>query len=532
MSRISPPQRFRRIVLAAGLLIWTAIVVLRAQQSAALIGREVSVPRHLSDGEEYTLPLAELLSYGQRLFTANWTIEEGAGRPLSKGTGAPLSDPTSPLLFPRNFNRVSGPEANSCAGCHNSPFGRPGGSGDLVTSVFVLAQRFDFATFDGNDMEPARGAIAETGSHVTLQTIGNSRKTISMFGSGYIEMLARQITSDLQQTREALLPGRSAPLSSSGISFGVLTHNGDGTWDTSRVAGLAPPSLASSAASPPSLLIRPFHQAGVVISLRQFTNNAFNHHHGIQSAERFGDGTDPDGDGFVNELTRADVTAVALFQATMPVPGRVIPDDPDVEAAVLAGERLFDRVGCTSCHIPRLPLRYPGGMFTEPNPFNPPGNLQAAGSRSVAVDLGRSDLPQPRAEQDGNVTWVEAYTDFKLHDITNGQTDPNHEPLDQQAAPNAEGFTAGNGRFITRRLWGVANQPPYFHHGLFTTMRQAILAHAGEATGQRSAFQAMTTYQQDCVVEFLKTLRVLPAGTKWRIVNEKGEPKDWPRRGG
>jgi hypothetical protein len=38
-----------------------------------------------------------------------------------------------------------------------------------------------------------------------------------------------------------------------------------------------------------------------VVSLRQFSNNAFNHHHGIQSTERLGAGTDPDGDGFVNE---------------------------------------------------------------------------------------------------------------------------------------------------------------------------------------------------------------------------------------
>jgi hypothetical protein len=50
----------------------------------------------------------------------------------------------------------------------------------------------------------------------------------------------------------------------------------------------------------------PFHQAGAVVSLRQFTNNAFNQHHGIQSEERFGLGVDEDGDGFANELTRAD----------------------------------------------------------------------------------------------------------------------------------------------------------------------------------------------------------------------------------
>ncbi len=52
---------------------------------------------------------------------ARWTSQEGAGRPLTKGTGNPLSDPLAPLVFPRNFNRISGPDTNSCAGRHNLP---------------------------------------------------------------------------------------------------------------------------------------------------------------------------------------------------------------------------------------------------------------------------------------------------------------------------------------------------------------------------------------------------------------------------
>ena len=67
------------------------------------------------------MPLSRLIAHGELLFSANWTHQEGGGRPLTKGTGAPLSDPSSPLVFPRNFNRVSAPDANSCAGCHNSP---------------------------------------------------------------------------------------------------------------------------------------------------------------------------------------------------------------------------------------------------------------------------------------------------------------------------------------------------------------------------------------------------------------------------
>src|SRR5713226_7383336 len=256
---------------------------------AAEIGREVAIPRHLQDGEEFRVSLRELLEHGQKLFTAVWTIQEGGGRPLTKGTGNPLTDPSDPLVFPRNFNRLSAPDANSCAGCHNVPFGIAGGGGDIVANVFVLGQRFDFATFDHGDLFATRGSVDEAGNFVTQQTIANSRNTLGLFGSGFIEMLARQITADLQAIRNTIPRGGSKPLTSKGISFGTLTHRLDGTWDTSAVEGIAAPSLVSSPpGSPPSLLIRPFHQAGNVISIRQFSNNAFNHLHGIPSTERFG----------------------------------------------------------------------------------------------------------------------------------------------------------------------------------------------------------------------------------------------------
>ena len=110
------------------------------------IGVEHGISRHVRNGEEFTLPLSKLLKYGDRLFIASFTIQEGAGRPFSKGTGAVISDPSDPLIFPSNFNRFSGPDAGSCAGCHSQPY--VGGGGDRATSVFVLAQRFDFATLD------------------------------------------------------------------------------------------------------------------------------------------------------------------------------------------------------------------------------------------------------------------------------------------------------------------------------------------------------------------------------------------------
>ena len=52
--------------------------------AVAQIGSERAVPVHLQDGEEYTTPIRDLIRFGERLFTAMWTVEDGGGRPLTK----------------------------------------------------------------------------------------------------------------------------------------------------------------------------------------------------------------------------------------------------------------------------------------------------------------------------------------------------------------------------------------------------------------------------------------------------------------
>ena len=263
-------------------------------------------------------------------------------------------------------------------------------------------------------------------------------------------------------------------------------------------------------------------------SQRHRRNNAYNHHHGIQTTERFGRDTDLDGDGFINEMTRADVTAVSLYQAAIAVPGRVIPRDPEIELAVLAGEKAFAKIGCASCHIPALPLDKKGWIYSEPNPYNPPTNLRMGETKSVTLDLASADLPQPRLIPDSNIVMVPAYTDLKLHDITDPNDPAEAEALDMNFFVWSPKFNGGNRRFLTKRLWGSANEPPYFHHGLFTTLRQAVLAHNGEALNERLAFQKLPTYEQDSLIEFLKTLQVLPPGTKYLVVDENNQPRKWP----
>lgn len=127
---------------------------------------------------------------------------------------------------------------------------------------------------------------------------------------------------------------------------------------------------------------------------------------------------------------------------------------------------------------------------------------------------------------------VPAYTDLKLHDISatsDPKSDPECEPLDQNQPAGSPGFFAGNCKFITRKLWGFYNQGGAFmHHGKFTTAREAVEAHNGEALAQRKAFDALSADERNSIIEFLKSLQVLPLGSRSLVTDENGEHKRWP----
>src|SRR5690606_14576340 len=114
----------------------------------------------------------------------------------------------------------------------------------------------------------------------------------------------------------------------------------------------------------------------------------------------------------------------------------------------------FERIGCSVCHIPKLPLDAKGWIYVEPNPYNPRGNLRSGEMEDYKVDLTSDELPAPRLKPDSNgVVWVDAYTDFKLHDICEPGME---EPLDQNQSPWSPKFKEGNRKFLTKRLWGAA----------------------------------------------------------------------------
>jgi hypothetical protein len=462
-----------------------------AQSAGSRIGERPALEEHInqSDIENGAIRFKKLLEIGEEIFAARWNKLDGQGRPAATGAGVPTKRDSSRDV---GFIRTSGPDSTSCADCHNQP--TIGGAGGFVANVFVLAQTLD----------PVTDSVSAEFS--------DERNTLGMNGSGAIEMLAREMSDDLLAIRDqALVEARSSgnavtkQLDTKGVNFGQITARPDGSVDGSKIEGVDA-----------DLIIKPFHQKGVVNSVRVFTVNAYNHHHGMQAVERFGIGQkdshgnviatdDFDEDGVPNELTVGDITAATIFQAAMNIPGRVTPDDPSRRAAAGRGEARFAEIGCTDCHKPALSLSSP--LFSEPNPFNPAGNLRI---QDVALpytfDLSR-DIPKPRLErtQAGGAI-VRAFTDLKRHVICDDQ-DPffRNERLIQSGVPVDQ--------FITRKLWDVGNTAPYGHRGDLTTITEAILHHAGEARSQRERFASLGTDQQGEIIEFLKQLQVLPNGS-------------------
>src|SRR5215831_2267187 len=207
-----------------------SILVVTSVLFAQQIGDLPAIPIHMneSDIESGRVPLDDVVKYGETLFMAVFNRLDGAGRPATTADGQPRT-PRPGML------RTTGPDAHSCASCHNRP--RPGGGGDFATNVFVMA----------DSTTPVKDSISPE--------FVNERMTVSLFGSGPIEMLAREMTTELHTTRmvtinHAFLCSCNVPahLTAKGIDFGDIIAHGDGTVDTSGVHGVSG-----------DLTVRPFH---------------------------------------------------------------------------------------------------------------------------------------------------------------------------------------------------------------------------------------------------------------------------------
>src|SRR3990172_1481236 len=272
------------------------------------------------------LTFKQIFRFGQQLFITNFNKCDGAGRPGNAaqaglhGVGSPRTP--DPFSGPR-FTMLSGPDANSCASCHNEPGvgGTASFAGNLREQAVdcnpVVAVFFSSSLFGMPDASRPCRPTTPTSTNGGFSNLFNERGSLGFLGSGAIELLGREMTDDLQNLQaQAIAQARAAghdvtvELETKGVQFGTLTAFPDGTVDTSGVQGVSP-----------DLVIRPFGRKGQNKSLRHFSIQAFNRHHGMQPVEAleqldppFSD-SDPDQDGVSDELTVGDITAVMVFLA-------------------------------------------------------------------------------------------------------------------------------------------------------------------------------------------------------------------------
>lgn len=280
----------------------------------------------IADG---SLALVAIRAAGRKVFTTPFNKADGH----DDGPIGP-EDPTRfggcPTIGNNGtFLRMHGLDSQTCLECHSMGSNRTvpvrftvGGAG---ASAFPFVLQPDVGDFQGN------GFAAITGRMINPPIL---------FGVGGIQLVGREMTEDLQAARARALarPGVAVALVTKGVDFGSITFDGAGLCDTSRVEGVDD-----------DLVVRPLGRKGQSFTTRDFDDEAFPFHLGIQPVELVGEGVDDDHDGVVDELTGGEMSAVSVFLATLERP--VLRDESWQSRR---GGEFFEEIGCTDCHVPEL----------------------------------------------------------------------------------------------------------------------------------------------------------------------------------
>jgi CxxC motif-containing protein (DUF1111 family) len=262
----------------------------------------------------------------------------------------------------------------------------------------------------------------------------------------------------------------------------------------------------------------------------------------MQPVEITGDDVDGDGDGVKNEMTVADMTALAIYLAAQPRPLSLIELDVLRQAlnqmgaagqaeavrlqlptltnaqknSIANGAGKFVQAQCATCHKPALLVSNP--TFSEPsqNP-NYRDATFPAGQNPVqrGVDPAHPISFNIQTDPPENVVSVSGKVPppggFPRDPISGGSIGPLFGDLKRHnmgpgLAENVDEDGFGASVWMTAELWGVGSTAPYMHDGRSTTLSEAILEHDGEGAGARAAFRSLSTADKSDLIAFLNNL--------------------------
>lgn len=408
--------------------------------------------------------LLELRRIGRQIFSTPFNKLDGYG----DGPHDIAEDPTAfggrPTLQGNGtFLRVNGMDAQSCAECH------------FALSTREIPMTFAIGGFAGSNSNAMFAPLdIDVDDSDDVGFAGYNGRFINppfLFGVGGVELVGKEMTQELQNLKQEAIDNEDEviELITKGVSFGTIVYTG-GSLNFDGVEGIDD-----------DLVVRPFGRKGDNSTTRAFDNGAFQFHLGMQTVEAVGADVDADNDGVVNEILIGELSAVVIFNTTLERPIK-----KGNSKLSRSGGSVFNAIGCAECHVPEFTTESP--FLTYSFPEN-----EASPYENVYYQADLTQKPTNFRLDEGGGIIVQLFSDLKRHDMGPG--------LAESFGSDLDSF------FITAKLWGVADSPPYLHDGRALTLGEAISLHGGEAEGSRDAFLALSQKNKNELLGFLLTLR-------------------------
>jgi CxxC motif-containing protein (DUF1111 family) len=375
---------------------------------------------------------------------------------MSRDMGDSPTIPADECSFDAALEEFTGPEgvadglgpvfnAAGCGECHGTPM--IGGSSQVVEKRAGFLRNGQFFDPPGGSLiqdrsiDPRVQELVPRGADVVA-----FRASLSILGLGFVEAIANETLANIQRNQPADVRGRL-------IQVPVLeapgqTRVGRFGWKNQQASLL---SFSADAY---------VNEMGIT-SPMQRDENSFNGN--VAAAARYDNvpaarPNDIDDEG-------VDVALFALFMRSTQAPPRDLALANTRDA--VNGSRIFDRIGCATCHTRTIVTARPGSWIN--------GN-----TLKVAEALGNKTI-QP-------------FSDFLLHDVGTG------DGIVQNGGQGTRNMLR------TVPLWGLRARGRFMHDLQSLTLTDAIRRHGGQALRARQNFDNLNRFEEDNLLTFLMSL--------------------------
>jgi CxxC motif-containing protein (DUF1111 family) len=331
--------------------------------------------------------------------------------------------------------------AQSCRECHQNVV--TGGASQVAELRSGRSENGQFFESMGGTLIHSRATYPDIVEQITPRdTVQSLRISTNTLGNGFVEAIANDTLLEIRDRQPIRMRGTAVTVPV--LEAGSSARIGRFGWKSQHA------SLESFSAD------AYLNEMGITTPLFPEENTSIGRFVGFGS--RYDPVPDPEDDG-------VDVVAFADFMRSTKAPprGSITPD-------VMAGEVLFNKIGCAVCHTPSITTA-------------PPGSKINGGVFTVPASLGNKI--------------IHPFSDFLLHDIGTGDGIP-VQPFPEYA------FTANQIR--TAPLWALRTRNRLMHDGLSFTKQNAILRHAGQASTVRRNYNALSETQKNQLLAFLDSL--------------------------